>query len=356
MIGSGEVIRRRVEKNARYITPYARKRRVFIIAEAGVNHNGSVRVAKKMVDAAKTAGADAVKFQTFSAEGLVSRDAPKAEYQKERRKESQLSMLKKLELDKRAHKKIINYCKKREIKFLSSPFDLKSIDLLKSYGLDMYKIPSGQITDLPFLKRIGALKKKVILSSGMSSLRDVEGAVRILVKAGTRRKDITVLHCNTEYPTPYRDVNLSAMLAIRKRLRVKAGYSDHTPGIEVPVAAASLGAEVIEKHFTLNKKMPGPDHKASLDPEELKNMVKAVRNIEEVLGDGIKRTTPSEFKNRDVVRKSIVASSRIKTGEIFTEENLTTKRPAKGISPMEWDAVVGRPAKRNFKKDELIEI
>jgi len=358
MIGSGEVIRRTVQSNTRYITPYVRKRRVFIIAEAGINHNGSVRLAKKMVDIAKRAGADAIKFQTFSAEELATRYAPKAEYQKrdKKKRESQLGMLKKLELNGMDHKKIIEHCKKRGIKFLSSPFDLKGIDLLKGYGLDIYKIPSGQITDLPYLKKIGGLKKKVILSSGMSSLKDVGRAVRVLVRAGTRRSDITVLHCNTEYPTPYRDVNLSAMLTIRKRFKLKVGYSDHTPGIEVPVAAASLGAEVIEKHFTLDKKMAGPDHKASLDPGELERMVKAVRNIEEILGDGVKRVTPSEFKNKDIVRKSIVASRRIRKGEIFSEKNLTTKRPAKGISPMEWCVVLGTPAKRDFKKDELIEI
>jgi len=332
--------------------------KIFIIAEAGVNHNGSVKAAKKMIDVAREAGADAVKFQTFKAEEVISRHAPKAEYQRERtdKNESFLDMVKKLELDAKTHEELFNYCRKKRILFMSSPFDLHSIDLLNNLGVKIFKIPSGEITNLPFLKKIGSLKKKIILSTGMSDLAEIKKALGILVKAGTPKQDITVLHCNTEYPTPIKDVNLLAMLTIKNRLKVNVGYSDHTLGIEFPIAAAALGARVIEKHFTLNKNMDGPDHKASLEPDELQSMIRAIRKVEKGLGNGIKQVTPSESKNKMVARKSIVAKRDISAGEKFCEENITVKRPAKGISPMEWNKVLGVKAKRNFKKDEFIEI
>jgi len=330
---------------------------VFVIAEAGVNHNGSVKTAKRMIDAAVEAGADAIKFQTFKAERVISRFAPKAEYQKlaTGKDESQLEMVKKLELDTSAHKELINYCKEKEIFFLSSPFDLESIDLLDKFGLQMFKIPSGEITNLPFLRKIAKLKKKIILSTGMSSLKEIGDALGLLVKFGTKKRDIAVLHCNTEYPTPYEDVNLLAMLSIKEAFDVQVGYSDHTLGIEVAIAAVALGATIIEKHFTLDKNMRGPDHKASLEPDELRAMVKSIRNIEIALGNGTKKPSPSELKNKLIARKSIVASRDVKKGEVFTEKNLTIKRPGIGISPMNWEKIIGKIAKRAFKEDELIE-
>lgn len=332
--------------------------KTFIIAEAGVNHNGDVTVAKKLVDAAVEAGADAVKFQTFKAENVVSRFAAKAEYQKKTTNadETQFDMIKKLELDEDAHKELIGYCRDKGIIFLSTPFDFESIDMLETLGFEIFKIPSGEITNLPYLRKIGGLKKKIILSTGMADLEEIGNAINVLTEYGTRKDDITVLHCNTEYPTPFEDVNLLAMLTIRDAFKVEVGYSDHSLGIEVPIAAVALGAAVIEKHFTIDKDMKGPDHKASLEPDELKAMVHAVRNIEKALGNGIKKPSRSEMKNIQVVRKSIVAAKDIKKGETFGEDNLTAKRPAGGISPMEWDNILGKRAKRAFKEDELIEV
>lgn len=330
--------------------------KVFIIAEAGVNHNGSLELAKKLIDEAVVAGADAVKFQTFKAELCISKNADKAEYQKQTtdKNESQFDMIKKLELNEYAHTELIKYCKIKNIMFLSTPFDLQSVDLLNGFGLEIFKIPSGEITNLPYLRKIASLNKKVILSTGMANLGEIEAALEILTKNGTAKENITVLHANTEYPTPLGDVNLKAMLTIRGAFGVKVGYSDHTPGIEVPIAAVALGATVIEKHFTLDKTMPGPDHKASLEPSELQSMVKAIRNIEIALGDGIKKASSSESKNKPIARKSIVAKCDIKKGDLFSESNLTIKRPGSGISPMRWDEVIGLRATRDYKEDELI--
>ncbi len=328
----------------------------FIIAEAGVNHNGSVETAKIMIDEAANFGADAIKFQTFRADTLVSKFADKAEYQKEttNKKESQYEMIKKLELDIDAHKELIYYCNKRGIKFLSSPFDLDSIDLLNNLGLEIFKIPSGEITNFPYLLKIAQLNKEVILSTGMSDLGEIEDALDVLLQNGTKRENITVLQCNTEYPTPYEDVNLNAMITIKNVFDVQVGFSDHTPGIEIPIAAAALGAEVIEKHFTLDKKMDGPDHKASLEPLEFANMIKAIRNIEKALGNGAKKPTPSEIKNIPIARKSIVAINPNKKGELFTLANIGIKRPGTGISPMRWDEVLGRSSPKDFQSDDLI--
>lgn len=332
--------------------------RIFIIAEAGVNHNGSIETAKKMVDTAKEAGADAVKFQAFKAESLVTASAPKAEYQKRTTgsAESQFEMLKKLELDYDAHRQLLKYCREKDIIFISTPFDKDSADMLYRLGVAIFKIPSGEIINIPYLRKIGGFKRKVILSTGMSGIKEIKFALKTLTASGTPKKKITVLHCNTQYPTPMRDVNLRAMLTIRDTLRVKAGYSDHTSGIEVSIAAAALGASIIEKHFTLDKKMKGPDHKASVDPAELKDMISAIRNIEEALGSPVKKPTCSELPNRPVVRKSIVAAIDIRKGETFTEENITTKRPAHGLSPAAWDRAIGSIAKRDFRKDETIKI
>lgn len=332
--------------------------RTFIIAEAGVNHNGSIDIAKKLIDVAAETGADAVKFQTFKAENMVSRFAAKAEYQKKTTDadESQFDMIKRLELNEDAHKELMGYCRDKGIIFLSTPFDLESIDLLNNLGIEIFKIPSGEITNLPYLRKIGRLKKKVILSTGMADLEGIGNAINVLTGYGTRKDDITVLHCNTEYPTPFEDVNLVAMLTIRDAFKVKVGYSDHTVGIEISVAAVALGATVIEKHFTLDKNMEGPDHKASLDPDELKAMIRTIRNIEKALGDGVKKPSTSELKNKPVVLKSIVAAKEIKKGETFTEDNITVKRPGTGISPMEWDSVIGNKAVRAFEEDDLIEL
>lgn len=332
--------------------------KTFIIAEAGVNHNGDINIAKKMIDLAADAGADAVKFQTFKAENIVSISAPKAKYQERTSSssESHLEMLKRLELTSDIHEELIEFCKKRKILFMSSPFDLESIDLLNNFGLDIFKIPSGEITNLPYLQKIGGLKKKIIVSSGMAELEEIKSALEVLVGAGTLKENIIVLHCNTDYPTSFDDVNLLSMITIKNSLDVKVGYSDHTSGIQVPIAAVALGAEVIEKHFTLDKNMEGPDHKASLNPQELKDMVLAIRNIEKALGDKIKKPSKSELKNINVVRKSIIAASNIKKGEKFTEENITIKRPGTGISPMSWDDVIGKVAIRDFWEDEIIEI
>lgn len=333
-------------------------KKVFIIAEAGVNHNGSIKLAKKLIDVAVDAEADAVKFQTFKAEKIISRYAPKAEYQKKTtdKEETQLEMVKKLELDADTHEELVRYCTKKGIIFLSTPFDIESIDLLYKLGLKIFKIPSGEITNLPYLRKIGRLKKRIILSTGMADMGEIEDALNILLEAGTRKENITVLHCNTEYPTSFEDVNLLAMLSIRDAFKVSVGYSDHTHGIEIPIAAVALGATVIEKHFTLDKNMEGPDHKASLEPHELKAMVHAIRNVEKALGSGIKKPSASEIKNKSIVRKSIVAAKDIKKGEMLSEETLAVKRPGIGISPSEWDRIIGRKAKRDYKEDELIEI
>ena len=331
--------------------------KVFIIAEAGVNHNGSMDIAKKLIDAAAEAGTDAVKFQTFKAEKIVSSKAKKAEYQlsSTSKAESQFEMLEKLELSYENHVELIEYCNKIGIEFFSTPFDLDSINLLESLGLKTFKIPSGEITNLPYLRAIGSLNKKIIMSTGMADIREVEDALNVLIDSGTKKTNITVLHANTEYPTPFEDVNLKAMETIARELNIKVGYSDHTLGIEVPIAAVVMGATVIEKHFTLDKNMSGPDHKASLEPNELKNMVKAIRNIEAALGDRIKQPSKSELKNIAIVRKSIVAARQIAIGETFNENNITVKRPGTGISPMKWDEVIGMRAKRDYALDDLIE-
>lgn len=330
--------------------------RTLIIAEAGVNHNGSLEIAKKLVDAAILAKVDIIKFQTFVAENLVTKNAQKAEYQKNSimGEDTQLNMLKKLELSKSEFIELNNYCIEKNIEFLSTAFDFESIDFLNELGMQVWKIPSGEITNLPYLIKIAKLKKKVILSTGMSTLDEIEEAVKILKENGA--SEIIILHCTTEYPTPYEDVNLKAMLAIKERFSLEVGYSDHTMGIEVPIAATALGAKVIEKHFTLDRGMIGPDHKASLEPNELKAMVDAIRNIELSMGTGIKEPAFSEKKNMDIARKSIIAKKYIKKGEFLNDENLTTKRPGNGISPMKWFEVIGNTAIRDFEEDELIEI
>lgn len=330
----------------------------FIIAEAGVNHNGSIELAFKLIDAANQADVDAVKFQSFKADKLVSSKAEKADYQKQTTlsSETQYEMIKKLELSIEDHKRLIEYCNKTGIQFLSSPFDLDSIDLLNELGLEIFKIPSGEIINLPYLRKIGKFNKNVILSTGMSDLGEIEDALDVLTESGTDLNKITILHCNTEYPTPFEDVNLKTMLTIKNSFGVKVGYSDHTPGIEIPVAAVALGATVIEKHFTLDRNMEGPDHKASLEPDELRAMVSAIRNIEKALGNGIKRPSPSELKNKPIARKSLIAIKDIKKGEEFTDNNIGIKRPGNGISPMRWEEVIGKKASRDFTFDELIEL
>ncbi len=329
---------------------------VFIIAEAGVNHNGSLELAKKMVEVASECGADAIKFQTFKAENIITKSAPKAEYQKNITDENQtqFDMLKKLELPYNDFVEIKKYCDKFNIKFISSPFDFESIDFLDSLNMDIFKIPSSEINNLPYLEKIGKLNKKVILSSGMANLGEIETALNILIKSGTSKEKITVLQCNTEYPTLFEDVNLLAMETIKKAFNVDIGYSDHTIGIEIPIAAVALGAKVIEKHFTLDKNMYGPDHKASLEPHELKAMILAIRNVEKALGSGIKEPSNSEIKNIKIARKSIVAKRDIKKGETFTLENITIKRPGTGISPMRWYEILGTQAQRDYKEDEMI--
>lgn len=327
---------------------------IRIIAEAGVNHNGSLAAAKKMVLAAKEAGADYVKFQTFLPEKLVSKYARKADYQKQTMKqgESQLEMLQKLTLTQEDFLELKEYCQKHGIGFLSTPFDLESIHFLDKLDMDFWKLPSGEVTNMPYLLEIGRTGKPVVMSTGMCELEEVAAAVDCLRKAGT--KEISLLHCNTEYPTPMEDVNLRAMQTMRHDLCLPVGYSDHTLGIEVPIAAAAMGACILEKHFTLDRTLEGPDHLASLEPKELKAMVEAVRNVEQAMGNGRKMPSESEKKNREAARKSIVAKERIRKGEIFTEENLTAKRPGNGISPMKWFEVLGQRAGRDFEEDELI--
>ncbi len=329
---------------------------VLIIAEAGVNHNGNLQNAIELVDAAKVAGADVVKFQTFNADELVTKNAAKAEYQKvdATLSETQFEMLKKLELTEDMHRTLHRYCSEKQIEFLSTGFDIASIDFLNNLGMNFFKIPSGEITNLPYLRHIGKMNKPLILSTGMATLDEVLAALKILEEAGTAKDSITVLHCTSAYPAPISDVNLRAMISIREQLGVNVGYSDHTMGIEVAVAAVALGAKIIEKHLTLDKNMPGPDHKASLEPSEFESMVKAIRNIEKALGDGVKAPAPSEISNVEIARKSIVASESIAQGDKFTPANLTTKRPGSGISPMKWDQIIGRTANRNYVSNELI--
>jgi N,N'-diacetyllegionaminate synthase len=323
----------------------------LIIAEAGVNHNGSIDLAKKLVDKAVGAGCDAVKFQTFKAENIVSKIAEKAEYQKRRtdEKENQLRMLKKLELSFDNFIELKNYCDNCGIIFLSSPFDIESADFLANLGVEYFKIPSGEITNLPYLREIASYGKKIILSTGMATLEEVKVAVKILHLC-----QVSLLHCTTEYPCPYDEVNLGVIQTLKDEFYLEVGYSDHTEGMEISIAAVAMGASIIEKHFTLYKNMEGPDHKASLEPHELKQMVSAIRNVEKAFGDGQKIPSPSELKNINIVRKSIIAKRDIKKGEVFSEENLTTKRPGTGISPMEWDKFIGTVAKRNYSEDELI--
>lgn len=323
----------------------------FIIAEAGVNHNGSVDLAKKLIDVAKNCGCDAVKFQTFIAKNVVSKFAKKAQYQIENTNndESQLEMIKKLELSFTDFLELKNYCDIQKIIFMSTPFDLESIDFLASLKMTIFKIPSGEITNLPYLRKINSLKTKVILSTGMANLEEIANALKILQDC-----EVSILHANTQYPTPMEDVNLNAMLTIKNKFNVEIGYSDHTQGIEIAIASVAIGAKIIEKHFTLDKKMPGPDHIASLEPEELKAMVNSIRNIEKAFGDGIKRPSKSEINNIEIARKSIVAKVKINKGEVFTEKNITTKRPALGISPMKWDEIIGSIAQKNYEEDELI--
>lgn len=333
--------------------------KTLIIAEAGVNHNGDMSLAKELIAAAAEAGADLVKFQTFIAANIISRSAPKAEYQKGATdpQESQQEMVRKLELTRENHLELIAECQKQGIGFFSTAFDQDSIDLLEELGgSNIVKVPSGELTNLPYLRYLTRHGKRVLLSTGMANLGEIEAAINVVEQAGTPREKITVLHCTTEYPTPMEDVNLRAMFNIGKAFGVSVGYSDHTPGIEVPIAAVALGATVIEKHFTLDRNLPGPDHRASLEPEELKAMVQGIRNIEKALGDGVKRPSPSELKNKPIARKSLVAARPIKAGEAFSEDNLMAKRPGTGISPMQWDEVIGRTAPRDFSEDELIEL
>ncbi len=331
---------------------------VFIIAEAGVNHNGLIEKAIEMIRVAKDSGADAVKFQTAVPELVMTKKASKADYQIQatNENETQLEMVKKIHLPMDAYEKLKVECNRLEIEFMSTAFDEVSIETLKKLRLKRYKIPSGEINNLPYLRHIGSMGKPVVMSTGMATLEEVQVAMNVLLDVGVKKENLTILHCNTEYPTPMKDVNLKAMLTIRAELGVKVGYSDHTLGIEVPVAAVAMGATVIEKHFTLDCTLPGPDHQASLEPDELKAMVLAIRNIEKALGDGTKRPSPSELKNKSIARKSLVASTAIRTGDRFTTANLTVKRPGTGISPMRWDEVLGGSAMRDFVADELIEL
>jgi N,N'-diacetyllegionaminate synthase len=332
--------------------------KVMIIAEAGVNHNGDLNLAKRLVEVAAEAGADFVKFQTFSAERITTRGAGKAGYQLQATaaKESQYEMLQRLELSLLAHEELVAHCDACGIGFLSTGFDLESIDLLIGLGQKQFKLPSGEITNLPYLRYVGRQGKPVILSTGMCTLGEVEAAIDVLESEGLERSMLTVLHCTTEYPTPMAEVNLRAMQSMHLALNVAVGYSDHTSGIEVAIAAVAMGASVIEKHFTLNRALPGPDHQASLEPMELSAMVRAIRNIEMAMGDGVKRLTKSEEKNRPIARKSLVATCLISAGEVFNDQNIAVKRPGSGISPMRWDEVIGRAATRNYAKDDFIEL
>ena len=332
---------------------------VLIIAEAGVNHNGSLELAKQLIDKAVEAGVDIIKFQTFNSEKLVSKAARQAEYQQRnigKKDEGQLAMLKKLELSQTDHEELISYCNEKGIRFFSTAFDMDSIDYLHSLNMGLWKIPSGEITNYPYLRKIAQYQEPVILSTGMCELADIEAALNVLLQFGVKKELVTILHCNTEYPTPFEDVNLKAMLEIGEQFGIQIGYSDHTKGIEVSIAAVALGATVIEKHFTLDKNMEGPDHKASLEPDELKVMVSAIRNIEQALGTGHKTISESERKNIEIARKSIVAARPIKAGELLTEENLTVKRPGNGINPMRWNEVIGTFAVQSFNEEAPIQL
>lgn len=334
-------------------------KKTLIIAEAGVNHNGDIAKAKALIDKGAEAGVDYVKFQTFKAANLVTKQAKRAAYQDKntQNNDSQYEMLKKLELSQAVHQELIDYCAKKGVQFLSTGFDIESLEFLARLGITIAKVPSGEITNLPYLRKVAALFPEVILSTGMATIIEIKDAVKVLTDNDVNKDKITVLHCNTEYPTPMEDVNLRAMLHIQQEVGIAIGYSDHTLGIEVPIAAVALGATVIEKHFTLDKTLPGPDHKASLEPEELKAMVMAIRNIEKAVGgSGLKEVSASEAKNKPIARKSIVASKSIKKGDFFTEENITVKRPGMGISPMQWDDVIGKTAKKDFEEDDLIEL
>ncbi|WP_067843867.1 N-acetylneuraminate synthase [Amphibacillus sediminis] len=328
---------------------------VFVIAEAGVNHNGSLETAKKLVDAAFDAGADSIKFQTFIAKNLAAKEAKKASYQENKAiDETQLEMLSKLELTFDEFTDLKSYCDNKGIIFLSTGFDKESLDFLHDLDIPIWKIPSGEITNFPYLVQIAKYNKPTILSTGMATIKEIEEAIKVLKESLTNK--LTILHCTTEYPTPFDEVNLLAMKELKERFNFDVGYSDHTVGIEVPTAAVALGATVIEKHFTLDRAMEGPDHRASLEPAELKEMVRSIRNIERALGTGVKKPTSSELKNRDVARKSIVAKRDISVGEVFSKENITVKRPGNGLSPMKWNEVIGKESKRYFKEDELIEL
>jgi len=334
-------------------------KKTLIIAEAGVNHNGDIAKAKALIDKGAEAGVDYVKFQTFKAANLVTKQAKRAAYQDKntQNNDSQYEMLKKIELSQAVHQELIDYCAQKGIQFLSTGFDVESLEFLAQLGITIAKVPSGEITNLPYLRKVAALFPEVILSTGMATIEEIKDAVKVLTDNGVNKDKITVLHCNTEYPTPMEDVNLRAMLHIQQEVGVAIGYSDHTLGIEVPIAAVALGATVIEKHFTLDKTLPGPDHKASLEPEELKAMVSAIRNIEKAVGgSGLKEVSTSEAKNKPIARKSIVASKSIERGDLLTEENITVKRPGTGISPMQWDDVIGKTAKKDFEEDDLIEL
>ena len=335
-------------------------KRVVIIAEAGVNHNGDIDKAKRLIDKAVEANVDYIKFQTFKTELCISKNAVKADYQIENTQnssESQLEMVKKLELSFEQFIELEKYCQQKGIKFLSTGFDTDSLNFLAGLGVKIAQIPSGEITNLPYLRQVASLFPEVIISTGMATITEIKDAVKVLTDNGVSKDKITVLHCNTEYPTPMEDVNLKAMLHIQRELGVPVGYSDHTLGIEVPIAAVALGATVIEKHFTLDKTLPGPDHKASLEPDELKAMVSAIRNIEKAIGgSGLKEVSKSEEKNKPIARKSIVAATNIAKGEVFSTKNLTVKRPGIGISPMQWDEVIGKEAKQSFQEDDLIEL
>lgn len=330
---------------------------VFIIAEAGVNHNGQPEVAREMVQVAARAGADAIKFQTFKADLLVTPDAPMAEYQRTNTGQpagSQYNMLKSLELSNHSHHDLFDYCHELGIQFMSTPFDIISAEFLSHLGVEKFKVGSGDLTNIPLLRKLGGFKKQVILSTGMSNLHEISAALETLNRAGTSNEQIVVLHANTEYPSPYQDVNLLAMKTIADEFQVRVGYSDHTRGIEVPVAAVAMGACMIEKHFTLDRSMDGPDHLASLEPDELAAMVRSVRNIELAMGSGIKEPSQSELKNMAIARKSIIAAKDIRKGALLSEDNLTVKRPGTGISPLRWDEVIGTRAKHNYKKNDLI--
>jgi N,N'-diacetyllegionaminate synthase len=331
--------------------------KTLIIAEIGPNHNGNISLAKKLILSAKRSGADYVKFQTYKTEEVLIKNLKKANYQIKNtlnKKETQFEMLKKFEFSQKNFIKLFKFCKKIKIKFLTTAFDLDSIDFVKRLNLDFFKIPSGEINNLLFLRKIGKFNKKIIISTGMSNIREIDNALKILIKSGTKKKNITVMHCNTEYPTPFRDANLKSIVSMKKKFKTSIGYSDHTLGIEAPIAAVVFGAKIIEKHFTLNKNMKGPDHKISLEPKELKFMINCIRNIEVAIGSGIKKKTHSEKKNIYLVRRSIVAKKNILKGEYFSNENLTVKRPADGKSPLLWDSIIGKKSKKNYLIDEKI--